>query len=298
MDLTALIATGISTGIISIPLAAYLGKIWIEHQLEKGQSVWEAKIRREIESFLADQAAQRQYDWDARKRLYEAIGPLRFQLLLACRDLSGRIEAHGTREHYRTSVRGYYGQSTLHRIVRPITIGLLIERQMAYADFAVDPGALTLMRFSYLARQCLSGDLLVNGHSHVDWDTQKQHVFSEVLTTAGVALVIEKDDQPPRVMRFDEMETVAGDEAFLEKLDPFPSLLERFSPTAKPLLWLRLVAYANLCRHFVADNGKALNLEVKPLDIRGLLEATKDAEILKDIDLYAGRCQKILELRY
>lgn len=113
MDIGAIVATAVSTGIISVPLAAYLGKLWIEHQLKKGETVWEAKIQEGIETFLADRAAERQYAWDARKRLYEAIGPLRFQLLLACRDLSGRIEVHGVREWYDTSVSTYYGQSTL-----------------------------------------------------------------------------------------------------------------------------------------------------------------------------------------
>jgi hypothetical protein len=298
MDIAAILATGVTTGIISVPLAAYLGKIWVEHQLGKDQSVWDAKIRKGVETYLADQAAQRAYDWEARKRLYEAIGPLRFQLLLACRDMYGRVWSHGKREDYSTSISGYYGQSTLYRILRPITLGLLIERKMAYADFAVDPAAVALIRFNFLYRACLSGEFLVKDHSRVNWDYQVEHVFSQSLDVAGESLVVEPKDQPARVMRFDEYEAKMASQAFVDRLDPFPDLLKGFTPSTKPLFWLRLVAAANLCRKYVGDHGQALNISAPPIDVAALLGVTSDPEIRKDLDKYVQRCAELPDIPY
>jgi hypothetical protein len=298
MDFAEILAISVSTGLVSIPLAAYLGKVWLENQISKDQSVWDAKIKKGVESFLADQAAQRAYDWEARKRLYEAIGPLRFQLLLACRDLQGRVNSHGRRESYSTNIDEYYGQSTLYRLLRPVTIGLLIERQMAFADFAVDPAAIELIRFNYLLKNCLSGELLVQGHTQIDWDHQKQHAFSQSIEVAGGALVVEQAGCPARVMRFDEFEDKVTDPEFLSKLEPFPSLFQNFSPKRKPLYWLRLVACANLCRSYLADHGKVLRIGAPTLDIRALLTITGDAEILSALDTYTARCAELLDQAY
>jgi hypothetical protein len=118
---------------------------------EENATRLEAQVRKEVEILLGDRAADREYALDARKRLYAAIGPLRFQLLLACRDLTGRIISHGTRKNYSTSVETYYGRSTLFRIIRPLALSELIERQIAYADFAVDPAAVRLLKFKKAA---------------------------------------------------------------------------------------------------------------------------------------------------
>ena len=57
-------------------------------QLEQSRikATMDAQIRMEVEAQLGELAVQRQYEYEARRRLYTAIGPLRFQLLLACRD--------------------------------------------------------------------------------------------------------------------------------------------------------------------------------------------------------------------
>jgi len=298
MDLAAILATATATGVVSIPVAAYLGKLLVEHQLGKDQSIWDARIKKGVETYLADQAAQRDYDWDARKRLYEAIGPLRFQLLLACRDLYGRVWSHAKREDYSTNVSGYYGRSTLYRILRPVTLGLLIERKMAYADFAVDEGAIALIRFNFLYRACLTGGFLVEGHSRVNWDYQVEHVFSQSLDVAGESLVVEPSEQPARFMRFDEYETRLRTQAFVDQLDPFPDLLKGFTPSAKPLLWLRLVAAANLCRKYVDDHGQALNISAPPIDVPELLRVTSDREIRDDLARYAKRCADLPDIPY
>ncbi len=101
-------------------------KILFEHRLNKAieaqkskyaedLATLEGKIREEVDSRLGEEAALREYKFDARKRLYLAVGPLRFQLLLACRDLAGRISTHGRRMIYQAVCFPVYGIPKVRR---------------------------------------------------------------------------------------------------------------------------------------------------------------------------------------
>jgi hypothetical protein len=309
---TVLTAVASSLG-LTLPAAAWLSRSLLGHRLEKDMATFqsrldaerereqarlEAGIKERIDTVLADQAAQRQYEFEAKRRLYAAIGPMRFQLLLACRELAGRISAQGSahREQYATSIKGYYGRSTLFRILRPLCLGELIERQIAFADFSVDPAALDLLRFRKAAFTALSGDLLVAGHPQVDWNYQAQHVFVDNLSKSANALVVTTGaDQ--RAMRFHEFETFLGDSSAIRAVSPFPDLLERFSPQRLPLFWLRLVAYGALCNEFVNTAGAPIGFERRTYPIRDMLATATDPTIQANLDEYATRCEALWQIR-
>lgn len=291
MDLqTVAVAVSSSLG-LSLAGAYWLARALIQHRLaaelertkadlqqqlarEKAQA--EGAVRREVEAQLGQMAAQRQYEYEARRRLYLAIGPLRFQLLLACRDLSGRIAALGSTEPYRLTPGNYYGRSTLFRLLRPLAIAELIERQVGVADFAVDPAALICLRFRRSLVRILSGDELVEGRSDLHWDAQVEHVFADTLAACAQVLI----SSPPgggseQVLRFD---------AFEERLQqqgsalvaPFDTLLQGFSKKDKPVLWLRLVAYGNACNALIDRLGGELGFERRVFATEGLLVGDHD----------------------
>src|SRR5262245_24472711 len=100
MDFASLITIILSSAGVSAGTAAWLARALVSHNLEKqmvafkeqiqaqreaSQAVIEGEIREQVETSLGERAAQREYELAARQRLYSAIGPLRFQLLLACR---------------------------------------------------------------------------------------------------------------------------------------------------------------------------------------------------------------------
>jgi len=193
MDWITPIISAASSVDLSVAGACWFSKQWVKHMLEtrmeehkaelaaglqaqkstldgelaKQKAVFEGNIRTAVESFLGERAADREYELEARKRLYTTIGPLRFQLLIACRDLAGRIETH-PRRNYSTAVDRYYGRSTLFRILWPLAVAELIERQIAYADFSVDPSALNLLRFKRAAFAALTGGSIVCNHPNAD----------------------------------------------------------------------------------------------------------------------------------
>lgn len=303
MDFTDIIRFGLPTFGISVGTAGWLTKRLIDHRLAKDLETqkarfeeqlaeatarWEGSVKKEVETYLADRAADRQYELDARKRLYLAIGPLRFQLLIACRDLSGRIVAH-FKNPYATNVESYYGRSLLFRILRPLVLCELIERQIAYADFSVDITAVELLRFKKGAYAALSGGSLVDGHPSINWDDEEQHVFFDHISHAAAALIVHNGAASDRVMRFDEFSDLLDRPGDSEALKPFPDLLARFTPQGKPILWLRLVGLAYLCNHFINQTGQAIGFEARAVDCAGLLKASHDPEIAKAIDTYVKR---------
>jgi len=246
-------------------------------QLELGhdKAAFEGAIKREVDIQLGQIAAQRQYEYEARRRLYTAIGPLRFQLLLACRDLAGRIQAFHAREHYRLDLASYYGRSTLYRLLRPLSIAELVERQVAIADFAVDPSAVVCLRFRRTITRILSGDELVRGRPGVDWSGQFEHVFADSLAACAQALILREASGAERILRFDEFNARLDKEGF-GIVSPFDSLLDELQVKAKPILWLRLVAYGQACNALIDRLGPDLDFESRPFPTGTLLAAAGD----------------------
>lgn len=241
-------------------------------QLELGhdKALFEGTIKREVETQLGQIAAQRQYEYEARRRLYTAIGPLRFQLLLACRDLAGRIESFHAREHYRMDIANYYGRSTLYRLLRPLSIAELVERQVGVADFAVEPSAVVCLRFRRTITRILSGDDLVRGLPGVDWSGQFEHVFADSLAACAQALIQREPSGVERVLRFDEFNARLDKEGF-GFVSPFDSLLDQLEVKSKPILWLRLVAYGHACNALIDRLGPGLDFESRPFPTTALL---------------------------
>jgi hypothetical protein len=315
MDAITIVTSVASSLGLSIPAAAWLSQNLIKHRLDKDMTVFkgeveavhkarqaslDGEIKQHVDTVLGERAADRQYAFEAKKRLYSAIGPLRFQLLLACRDLAGRIMARGRAgaEGYSTGIGGYYGRSTLYRILRPLCISELIERQIAYADFAVDPGAVDLLRFKKSAFSAFAGDILVSGHPRVNWDHQLEHVYVDNLTRCASALITTGATPADlRVMRFHEFESFVADRDNLPRIAPFPDLLATMTPTSKPLLWLRLVGYAALCNDLINRTGGDVGFEQEEYPVRDLLLAGSDPLITAHVADYVARCESLTRVR-
>lgn len=245
-----------------------------------------------VKKKLGDVEADRSYRYEARKRLNAAVGPLQFQLLFACRDLCARIEKHGRPGSDVTTLDGYYGRSMLFRILKPLVICELIERQMAFADFAADAVGAVALRFNKSAILVLSGESVIGNYPAVDWTAQTQHVFYDSVSSATDALIV-KDGETERCMRFSEFENFIKDEGNLTRLHPFPRIINGFTPSAKPIFWIRLVAYAFLCGDFVNKIGPAheLGFAKRKVDVKNLLAQADDAAINEHLALFAEQCE-------
>ncbi|GGU16102.1 hypothetical protein [Lentzea flava] len=209
--------------------------------------------------------ARMAYDLEARKRLLTAVGPLRFQLLVACRDVVGRVQKLGS-GRWNTDVRSYFGRDTLYRVLRPVAIAELIERQVNYVDFSVDPAMPSLLRFQAAALDCFTDsspvlDATGAELAGVNWSNESEHPFSGTVRAAAGALIVVEADSPERVARREEFQQILSD-ALKSRGDlaRFAGFIDGLTPDARPLFWLRLIFYGYLCQRFVSDHGKPAGL--------------------------------------
>lgn len=248
----------------------------LDEKLARQKSEVEARLRREVDEYLGDRAADREYQLDARKRLYTAVGLLRFQLVIAANDIVGRIAGIGSR-HYQLKLAGYYGRSTLYRFLRLLAIIELINRQMAYTDFSVDRSVVMLLRFRRRVFQSLSDQMVENDPTN--WDRQEQHLFNDTVLLLSTAGIVSEPGNIHRVIRYDEFTDQFTTEGFLHRLRPLPIMLDDFSPEARSLLWLRLVALAAVCSSFVDVEAPKIGLEPNRIDISSLVARADPSQI-------------------
>lgn len=312
MEWTDFIAVVGTTGAISIPVASYLTKLFVQHRLTKEMKSYEANIsrqiasykadldsrvnsakaeaearlKREVEEYLGDRGAERAYAAEAKKRLYLAVGPLRFQLLLACSEFAGRVRRISSGDTYDMSMGAYFGRSTAFRLVRIFAICDLIERQIAFADFAVDPAMRSLLHFKRRAFSSMSSREVSLGHPKEDWGKQAQHIFNDVLTVLGGSLILQESGAQPRVMRFNEFIAALADATFSLRLEPVPRFITNFTAETKPLLWLRMLALAQLCNALIASQGVSLGIAVEEIDFEKAIALTRDEHIRQSADEY------------
>lgn len=295
------------TGVASVGVAQYLSKRFLDHRLTKDLKDYDeilnrrladhkaeldervnaakaendARLKRDVEEYLGERSAERTYEAEARRRLYMAVGPLRFQLLVAAAELSNRVARIGDGKYsYDMSIGSYFGQSTTYRLLRVLAISELIERQVAFADFGVDPAMRSLLKFKRQAFLSLSSSRVTLGHGREDWTRQDQHVFYDVLTIVASALIV--PDGPTssgRVMRFDEFALLLANNESAQKIDPFPRLIANFSHKAKPLFWLRLLALSQACLGLLETQGSELGLEIDDVELTAMLDLTEDKEL-------------------
>ncbi len=313
MDLPSLLTAMTTTGVVSVAAAQYLSKRILDHRLSKdlkdydaeinerltrhkadldkvvndAKAKSEAQLKKEIEEYLGERSVERNYRAEARNRLYLAVGPLRFQLLVAAAELSNRVERIGDGKYvYDMSIKGYFGQSTAYRMLRVLAIAELIERQVAYADFAVDPEMRALLKFKRQAFLCLSSHRVSLGHPQEDWTRQQQHVFYDVLGIIASAMIIQESPTSSRVLRFDEFSALAGEQDVLQRIDPLPRLINGFTVESKPIFWLRLLALAELCIGLLETHGSALGLEIDQIEVGLMLDQANDDHIRLNREKY------------
>jgi len=244
--------------------------------------------------YLLRHKAQVDYEFSARQRLNEAIGPLRMHLLLSARDVVRRTRLHaGTRWNMDPSE--HFARSFIYRLLRPLAVAQLIERQVSVADFSVDPAAIALLRFETAAERMLSGGDVVLQHPATDWSTQSQHLFRDNLRVAAARLIAEEDGRPVVLdyARFQrEVPNPESDEALRDLALIFRGCRVNLAENA--LFWLRVVGYAYACNRLIAAQGVSVGFEEIPFAADEMLRAVEDKFISSRVSDYVRTFDTIL----
>jgi hypothetical protein len=321
-DILTVVLSASSSALAAVAVVRWLARRFIEHRLAKDLKDYQAHIdsqlkdrqsqldatlilakaeleaswRQRVEEYLGERAAERQYQSDARKRLYTVVEPLKFQLIWASAELVNRIWAIGTDEQeYPITYKGNFGRSTLYRVLRVFGVAELLEWQMANADFTVDTSMVSLIRFKKQSFDCMASFKASLGHPDENRNEQRQRIFYDELAIIASGMIITDRNNQQRVMRFDEfakIELDPNDQAGLFRA--LPHVMKDFTPTAKPLLWVRLLALASLCNELVRIEGARVGVPPEEFDGVKLLSECKDPFVRANRDKYAAMLAGII----
>ncbi len=139
---------------IVVAVISLLSAAWANFTAGKTQAAADATARslEDLKAGLADKndaaKARRDYEYDARKRLYQELYPLTFQLQEAALSARHRIMnlALAAREGYLapgpnnwlTSANSYYFTSVVHGLIAPLAIYELMSRKLTLLDLSLD----------------------------------------------------------------------------------------------------------------------------------------------------------------
>ncbi|PTX48323.1 hypothetical protein [Allosediminivita pacifica] len=257
-------------------------------------SVLVERVKARLDGRAAERKSRLEYEHEARRRLYTAIGDLRFQLLLAARDVAAQVRTLGSgRKLWSLKLGGYFGNSVTYKLLRPFALCEVIEGKIAIADFGVDPDAIELLRLKRsISKAMSSGDAILE-HPDADWDAQVEHIYMYSLSRIAHALIVTGEDGKPRVMTFPEFEAFVARPGNADRLEPVPSILGDFSIEAKPIFWTRLVAYGYICAHFVDHAGRPIGFAPSDYPTEALLEKIEDPHLRAHLEELPRRFEEI-----
>jgi hypothetical protein len=146
-------------GAIGTAVLAYMGNSALEKRKSELTTQLEA-IKAGLADDLAARNARRDYEYDARKRLYVQVEPLLFQLFEAAETAFNavaslaRTQRQGNLPQWLSPGGGdYYIRSIIHRLFLPLANYRLIQRSMTLIDLNLDPSIrlrYALLKESYL----------------------------------------------------------------------------------------------------------------------------------------------------
>ena len=222
---------------------------------------------------------------------------MRLQLIFASRDVVRRVTLHpGTR--WNLNPADYYARSFIWRLLRPLAVAALIERQLAVADFSVDPEALDLLRLNAAMHEMLTGGEALLDHPNADWAGQTDHLFGDNLRGAAGKLLTEDENGGTRVLEYEQFIRDFPDLGAVPGLAELARILGTCSRDAtlqaNPVFWLRVVGYAYVCNQLVRTQGARLGFESAPLDVPALLRGVNDKHIASHIEEYQPMFDKVI----
>lgn len=132
----------------------------LKANLSKEAELTKSQLQKEVEFLKAQwadrnsaDAAKRDYQYDAIKRLYAQVEPMLFQLYEALEEAHYRVRSL-TRTSRSGSLRsdgdnwladdGYYLRSTVYKLILPAAFFRLLQRRVTFVDINLDRNSLSL----------------------------------------------------------------------------------------------------------------------------------------------------------
>ena len=232
-------------------------KASLQELLEARKLEFQTKLettKSELLNSFSEKDARRDYEYEARKRLYAEIEPLLFQLHEATEEAYYRVKslARTSRDNDLEWLtrEGYYLKSTIHRLLLPAVIFRIIQRRMTFVDLHVDA---TIQAKYHLVKMYAWSftddfDFKIPGLAYKPDDATperlkenpatywRQGVYTGTLENAIDAMLM-REGESLRPMTFGEFEAAVHPQAATRaSLQPLVDLYFKFEPAKRPIL--------------------------------------------------------------
>jgi len=266
------VLAAVVTGTIALILA-----LWNFFSARKTQTEIEI-LKSELAEKKSDNDARREYEFEARKRLYQEYEPLLFQLMEASENALHRIQSlartarHGDLNDIGwLSQFNYYTKSTLYKLLVPIAIYQIMQKKLTLLDITVDNSI--GLRYKIVKQIYLSytddfefARLIENIYyepNNIDWQVKREDNPKSFwrqglpmgLLDKTIDILIEKDEHgKERVISYGEFEKKLGDIGNNKNADIHLSrdIFYKFHPESRPILWRILIAQSFLLKALLA----------------------------------------------
>jgi hypothetical protein len=260
--IVALIA---AAGSLIVAIIGYLGSRKNQRRLEA--------IKAEYAELKAERDALRDYEYEARKRLYHECGPLLFLLLEHSERALKRIHniARAAKQGHLGDEdswfsRRYYRLSTWYILLGPLAILNLIQRRLTLLDLTLDYRIYVQYSIAKMIYQLFAKDFKLVEFAEPEMKYaphskeaegkrednpevyRQQGIPLGILDNAVNALILKEEDNNWRVMIFAEFEKEYENKKseLRQAFDRIDYLFEDFHPRTRPVLWLILITQAHL----------------------------------------------------
>lgn len=252
-------------------------------------------LRAKLQEAQKERDAQRDYRYEATKRLYTELQPLLFQLAEACESAYRHTRgiARAARQGHLDVGKenwlkdGYYLRATVYRLLIPGALVGLIQRRLTYVDLTLDLALSQQYRFARTALGIWnSGFDLAAAAPAVDYrphDTNAerlaaedpkvfglQHLFAGQIDRIAGRLTVSDGEHMPRHRGFGEFDdSYDEDLAVRRDLAPAMALFTDFHPRTHPVLWRMLLAQVHLHKAIVQTFANEGGAVVAPAGVIG-----------------------------
>ena len=237
-----------------------------------------ADLKARLDDGVAERKAQRDYEYEARKKLYAQIEPLMLQVGFAAENCFDRvanlalIAGKGYLEPGPSSwlvpkIEGhrYYLDSTLYRVLVPLGFFEIVRSKTTQLDFKLDPRLDSLFRVMRQHYRLWAAEFAFaeaepklaympyapeaeTEHERAPQRYRRQGVALGRVDKIAAAMVVAGDGGALRVRRLGEFESewASKQGTLWEAARPFYALFDGFRPDIVPVLWRILCAQACL----------------------------------------------------
>jgi hypothetical protein len=217
-----------------------------------------------LEELHAERNARRDYEYEARKKLYAECEPLLFQFVELGERAIWRIKDFAIfgREHRLAGEPDslfddeYYRVATTYRIFSPFVVFSLMQRVLTLVDLSLDARIKAYYELGRVLVGSFNDDyaLAATVPSLPEYDQtaddDRQVIVYGDLTTAAEGLIVERAGEKPRCMTFGEFAAYSASRKKHESLDAVSAFITSIDPRKTPVAWRMLIVQYSVHRAF------------------------------------------------